>query len=245
MYFHWKVPEVYQTKHILTSINISHPKAIRADKLIHLLGLWNSFSVLSSLLTNHSTPITQLVNVFCLYNGFSSPTAIAFIGVINQKWKSWSPCCRSCVISSPSPHQLQWSSCNGMTVTALDTALPCLLCYLLDYDNSAQVPPSAQHLMAMLRLAPLFLSFSLTTQSSVYWSMSLSQLDLEPLLVCKACCYPIEGIYAVFLFVLPHVWIRTSSSEFPSPMAPERTQLGHTHSLLSAGKGMAVFINNM
>ena len=132
-----------------------------------------------------------------------------------------------------------------MTVTALDTALPCLLCYLLDYDNSAQVPPSAQHLMAMLRLAPLFLSFSLTTQSSVYWSMSLSQLDLEPLLVCKACCYPIEGIYAVFLFVLPHVWIRTSSSEFPSPMAPERTQLGHTHSLLSAGKGMAVFINNM
>ena len=49
----------------------------------------------------------------------------------------------------------------------------------------------------------------------------------------------------VCLFVLPHVWIRTSSSEFPSLMAPERTQLGHTHSLLSAGKGMAVFINNM
>ena len=89
-----------------------------------------------------------------------------------------------------------------MTVTALDTALPCLLCYLLDCDDSAQVPHSAQPLMAMLRLAPLFLSFSLTTQSSVYWSMSLSQLDLEPLLVCKACFYPIEGIYAVFcLFV--------------------------------------------
>ena len=49
----------------------------------------------------------------------------------------------------------------------------------------------------------------------------------------------------LLLFVLPHVWIRTSSSEVPSPMAPETAQLGHTHSLLSAGKGMAVFRNNI
>lgn len=43
-----KVPEVYQTEHVPDAINISSsPQAIRADKWIHLLGVWDSFSILS------------------------------------------------------------------------------------------------------------------------------------------------------------------------------------------------------
>lgn len=114
-----KVPEVYQTEHVPDAINISpSPQAIRADKWIHVLGVWDSFSILSLPNQSLQPPLCSwsifffvfiilsllLTHCHCLYWGHQSEvktaSLLAFILALLP-------------IHTPPPDDCQWSSYNG------------------------------------------------------------------------------------------------------------------------------------